>query len=246
VWDYVHDPALACEYDARLADCGLLTLDRQFAERHFDRPGRLLDLGCGTGRLLVPFARRGYWVVGVDLSAEMLKVARARAQSAGVEVGLLQANAVALGGLADESFDYTACLFSTLGMITGEENRRQALGHVHRLLRPGGTFVVHVHNRWFSLWDRAGRRWLVRDAVPWLRGGAGRGDRSMPTHQGIAGLALHQFTRREILRLLRAAGFRVLEVLPVGLGADGRLRCPWWLEPLRAYGYLVAARRSDF
>src|SRR5262249_50603533 len=148
-----------------LADCPLLTVDREFAERHFDRPGRLIDLGCGTGRLLLPFARRGYWVLGVDLSAEMLKVVGEKAAAEGVVVHRLQANLVELEGLDDQSLDYAACLFSPLGMVGGTVNRRRVLAHVYRLLRPGGKFVLHVHNRWFNFWDPAGRSWLVRDGL---------------------------------------------------------------------------------
>jgi SAM-dependent methyltransferase len=244
LWDYVHDPALARSYDAGVADCPLLAADQAFAERHFDRPGRLLDLGCGTGRLLVPFARRGYWVLGVDLSEAMLRVARAKAQAAGVPVHLVRANVVELGGLADASFDYAACLFSTLGMVSGAGHRRRVLEHAHRLLRPGGKVVLHVHNYWFNLWDRQGRRWLLRDLTSALTASRDQGDRPMPAHQGIAGLALHHFTRREAVRLLRATGFRVLEIVPVGLRVDGRLPWAWWLGGLRAYGYLLAARRE--
>ena len=54
----------------------------------------------------------------------------------------------------------------------------------------GGRFVLHVHNLWFNAWDRAGRRWLLRDGLRRLLGRA-TGDREMPAHQGIAGLALH-------------------------------------------------------
>jgi SAM-dependent methyltransferase len=241
VWDYAHDAALARDYDASLAGSPLLKADLLFSERHFARPGRLIDLGCGTGRLLVPFARRGYWVLGVDLSEEMLKVARARAGA--VPVHLLKANVVELAGLADQSFDHAACLFSTLGMVAGSANRRRVLGHVHRLLRPGGKFVLHVHNRWFNFWDRPGRRWLLGDVMASALGRGEGGDRPMPPHQGVAGLALHHFTRREVVRLLRGAGFRVLEVAPVGLAEDGRLARPWWFGWLRAYGYLVAAQK---
>src|SRR5205823_4244519 len=113
-----HDASLARSYDASLAGCALLNVVRRFAEHHFDRPGRLIDLGCGTGRLLLPFVRRGYAVLGVDLSEAMLQVAGAKAAAAGVDVPLLRANLVELNGLADESFDYAACLFSTLGMVT--------------------------------------------------------------------------------------------------------------------------------
>jgi hypothetical protein len=65
----------------------------------------------------------------------------------------------------------------------------------------------------------------------------------MPVHQGIAGLTLHLFTRREAVRLLASAGFRLREVQSLSLALDGRLPCPWWMPGLRAYGYLLAAER---
>lgn len=239
VWDYVHDARLARDYDSSLAGTPLLQMDVKFVQKHCQQPGRLIDLGCGTGRLAVEMAQRGFWVVGVDLSEEMLRRAQARARQANVNIELVQANLVDLRGLADASFDYAACLFSTLGMISGAAHRRTALAHVHRLLRPGGRFVLHVHNWWFNLWDRAGRRWLFHDI--WQRlCGREAGDRPMLAPPG---LVLHHFTRSEIVRLLRAVGFRLREVQPVSLRPDGQLPWPWCLGMLRAYGYLLAAEK---
>jgi SAM-dependent methyltransferase len=244
LWDYLHDRSLARNYDENLAGSPLLTTDLTFAERHFDRPGSLIDLGCGTGRLLIPFARRGYWVLGVDLSEEMLRVAGEKAATAGVTVHRLQANLVELDAVRDHSFDYAACLFSTLGMVSGAAQRERVVRHAWRVLRPGGTFVLHVHNRWFNFWDRHGRKWLVADVLRSLGRRPDAGDRLMPVHQGIAGLTLHLFTRGQAVRLLRRVGFRILEVRPVSLRPDGRLPCPWWFGWLRSYGYLLAARRG--
>ncbi len=245
LWAYLHDAALARRYDEELAGSSLLCADERFAEQHFDRPGRLIDLGCGTGRLLRPFAARGYWVLGVDLSAEMLKLARARAAAAGVAVHLARANLVELDALAGGTFDYAACLFSTLGMIEGAAQRQRVVAHVHRLLRPGGKFVLHVHNRWFSFWDRGGRRWLVRDALGRLFRRGEPGDRPMPAHAGLPPMTMHLFARREAIRLLRRAGFHVVALQPVGLDADGILRRPEWFGWLRAYGYLLAAQKPS-
>jgi SAM-dependent methyltransferase len=244
LWDYLHDPDIACGYDASLASSSLAGVDVAFCQRIFDRPGRLVDLGCGTGRLLVPFARRGYWVLGVDLSEEMLKQAAGKADAAGVQIHRLQANLVDLAGLADRSFDYAACLFSTLGMIAGDAERQQALKHVYRILRPGGKFVLHVHNRWFDLWTWQGRKWLIEDLVRSVLLRQGSGDRLMPVHQGIVGLSLHLFRRREIVGLLRDAGFRIREIRPVSLQRDGRLILPALWPWARAYGYLIAAERD--
>jgi ubiquinone/menaquinone biosynthesis C-methylase UbiE len=243
LWDYLHDPALARQYDAYLAGSSLAQIDVTFVERHCPQPGRLIDLGCGTGRLLIASARRGCRVVGVDLSPEMLAVAREKAAAAGVAVDLLQANLTELDALPDQSFDCAACLFSTLGMVMGGDNRRRVVARAYRLLKPGGRLVLHVHNRWFNAWDRQGLAWLLKDGLRRLLGRVEGGDRVMPVHQGIAGLTLHLFTRREAVRLLQSAGFRLLEARPISLRPDGRLRFPWWFGWLRAYGYLLAAER---
>jgi ubiquinone/menaquinone biosynthesis C-methylase UbiE len=242
VWDYVHDATLATDYDDRLADSPLLRTDLAFCERRFPTRGRLIDLGCGTGRLLVPFARRGFDCVGVDLSDAMLAAAKRKLLDANVRAALVKANLVELNGFADAAFDYAACLFSTLGMIRGRDNRAAFLAHVRRILRPGGAFVVHAHNRGFALTSRSGRRrWLGNRWRAWL-GREEWGDQTMPQHHGGAPVTLHHFSRREVARELRQAGFEVVEVTPVGAGADGRLRAAWCWPGLRAYGYLIAAR----
>src|SRR5882724_4408673 len=101
LWEYFHDPAIARRYDDQLKTTSLL---------HFDQ-------GFGTGRLAVTLAPRGYWTLAVDLSAPMLKIASEKAERAGVVVHRLQANLVDLACLDGESFEYAACLFSTIGMI---------------------------------------------------------------------------------------------------------------------------------
>lgn len=70
---------------------------------------RVLDVGTGTGRAAIALAQRGAVVTGVDASAEMLAVARLRAQEAGVSVTFVQGDAHALD-VADRSFDSVVCL----------------------------------------------------------------------------------------------------------------------------------------
>jgi SAM-dependent methyltransferase len=245
LWAYINDAQLAKSCDDRLAKTPLLNMDLRLVESYFPEAGRLVDLGCGTGRLLIPRAQRGFSVLGVDLSPEMLKVAREKARQAEIDLPLIQANLVELDCVRDEVFDYAACLFSTLGMISGADNRRRALAHMIRILKPGGRFILHVHNLWFHLGTSAGRRWLWRDRWSRLRHDDEFGDFEMPAHDGIAGLALHHFSRREILRELRAVGFRIRIVQPISTHSDGRLPVDWLLPGLRAYGFLIAAEREQ-
>jgi len=173
VWEYAHRPHIAGDYDTEFAENTLFEFDEKVLRERFVRPGVLVDLGCGTGRVLVPFARQGFACVGVDLSPEFLGIVGAKAAAEGLPIERVQANLMELGCLADASADYAVCLFSTLGMIRGRTNRLRALGHIRRILKPGGTFVVHVHNRWHNLRDPQGRRWLLKN-LTWERW---RGDR---------------------------------------------------------------------
>ena len=58
LWHYLHNDAIARDYDASLGGSSLLTVDCQFVREQCSLPDRLIDLGCGTGRLLVPLAQR--------------------------------------------------------------------------------------------------------------------------------------------------------------------------------------------
>jgi SAM-dependent methyltransferase len=229
LWDYVSSERVAREYDEALAGTPLLELDLRFAERHFPNPGRLVDLGCGTGRLAIHFAHHGYSCLAVDLSETMLDVLRTKAEQAGVAIDRLKANLVELDAVATAGFDYAACMFSTLGMIRGEENRRRFLGHVRRILKPGGVFVLHVHNAGYRFGRGQGKR------------GSAPGDRTMPQHRGGAELTIHHYAKRELCAELSRAGFRVKDLAPLSARADGRLAAPWFFAGPRAHGYLIAA-----
>jgi SAM-dependent methyltransferase len=219
LWDYLHAAEMVAGYDEQMAMSPLARADMAYCDVWFTSPGKLLDLGCGTGRLCRHFARKGYPCVGVDLSEDMLKYAR-DVPVAGIE--FIQANLVNLT-LAQE-FDYAACLFSTLGMVRGAEHRARVLANALRALKPGGRFVLHVHNRYFLGLGR--RSW-------------GREEITMPQAYAGAPLTLHHFSLGEAKRLLRQAGFSVLDVHAVSVGG-GRVK---WPAALRAYGYLIAALR---
>lgn len=227
LWDYLHSDDMVANYDAQMAIAPLAAADVRFCELIFDSPGRVVDLGCGTGRLAKPMIERGHQYVGIDLSDEMLAAAR----EANPAAEFRNANLVDLLGIPDASFDWAACLFSTLGMIRGDENRRAALRACHRILKPGGAVVLHVHNRWFH---GLGLR-LFSSA-----------DKTMPQAYGGAPLTLRHYAKREIVRDLASAGFVVEMIEPVGRGTDGLLGSSWLLPAFRAYGYLIAARKPSF
>lgn len=227
LWDYLNSGEMVAGYDWQMAVSPLAAADMEFCSRHFPSPGRLIDLGCGTGRLARHFAENGFDYLGVDLSDEMLAKAREHAHPSAT---FQKANLVDLDGIPEESFDWAACLFSTLGMIRGEENRRNALLAARRVLKPGGVLALHVHNRHFH---GLGIRRI------------GRREQTMPQAYGGAQLTLRHYSRTEIVRLLTDVGFAVETIVPVGRATGGHLGWDWLLPAARAYGYLFAARKPS-
>ncbi|MCC7477324.1 class I SAM-dependent methyltransferase [bacterium] len=103
-------------------------------------PGsRVLDIGCGAGREIVFLARCGYEAVGVDLSAEALKIGAERAHQAGVSVDFRLGSALQLP-LEDASIDFAndrGCFHHIADML-----RMQYAEEVARVLRPGGRLML--------------------------------------------------------------------------------------------------------
>lgn len=120
-------------------------VDFVLEELGIDAGGRVLDVGCGTGRHSVELAKLGYRVTGVDLSTGMLAEARKAACDAGVEVELIHSNAAEYE--AKELFDGAICLcegaFCLLGPDDSPIDRDlHILKNIHAALKPGGKFLL--------------------------------------------------------------------------------------------------------
>lgn len=241
LWEYTQQPHIATGYDQSIANSALSRYDTQVLLQQFAEPGRLIDLGCGTGRHALEFATRGFDVLGVDLSREMLIQLQAKSRATGVDVATLQANLCDLDGLHDASFDYAILMYATLGMIPAGEDRVRLLSHTRRLLKSGGRFALHVHNLWFNLFDAQGRAWLWKDRRQrWLRGQPG-GDRVVHD-RGIPNFQMHVFSQREIQQLLTAAGFSIELWQPLNATASGPLPSPWLCGGLRSNGWIIVGQ----
>ncbi len=244
LWEYAHAVHIAADYDDYFALNRLFDFDEQVLSKYFKCPPAgstavVADLGCGTGRALVPLARRGLRGLAIDLSEQMLSLVKQKADIENLPIDCLQANMVELDCLADESVDYAICLFSTLGMIRGKQCRAQALGHIRRILKPRGVFVLHVHNYWYNLYDPGGPWWLIKNLLRSIVDReVERGDKFFH-YRGVANMFLHVFTRRELNGALRRAGFRIKEIISLDMARQRTLPYPWLFGSLRANGWIV-------
>ncbi|MGI9474726.1 MAG: class I SAM-dependent methyltransferase [Rubripirellula sp.] len=245
-WDYLHERSIADHYDAFVADTPLCRVDIERLQSLFPplqnpRSELVLDLGCGSGRAALPLAERGYDVLGIDLSRSMLQVmvAKARSSEAAGRVFPLQANLVELACLATESADHAICLFSTLGMIQGRENRREMLQSVARIVRPDGQFLLHVHHRWAAIREYRGTRQLLGSWWNSLRNPASEFGDSIYAYRGLERMFMHRFTQGELRRDLETTGWRVVQVSPLSIDGTKIDRRAWIPG-----GFLVDCRRG--
>ena len=118
-----------------------LRLAQWLLENIYRDPGRLLDIGCGTGDHLVAFSKLGFAVVGMDISP------RAKELMPDFDVRIVDLQGEPLP-FPEASFD---CVFSK-SVIEHMRKPECLLEHAFRALRPGGTAVIMtpswVHNCW--------------------------------------------------------------------------------------------------
>ncbi|MCL4835899.1 MAG: methyltransferase domain-containing protein [Caldilineaceae bacterium] len=106
-----------------------------------------LELGCGTGRVLIPLAATGCRVTGVDNSPALLALARRKAEQAGVTARLQLTEAdLRSFAAAETGFDFAFCVSNTLMHLNTQADQLAALHTAHRHLRPGGRLLIDLFN----------------------------------------------------------------------------------------------------
>ncbi len=235
------DVALA--YDERFSAGDGGELDEQILAEYLQPPGLVVDLGSGKGGWRCRWRGRAAGGGGRPFAPGTGGIG-AKSEAENLPIECVLANLVELDGLRDGSADHGISMFSTLGMIRGRDDRRRFLRHVRRILKPGGRFVLHIHNRWYHLWQPQSRGWFVGNLMQSLmRHDVEAGDKYF-TYHGVPNMFVHAFTRRELTADLRVTGLTVERCIPLAVERRHRLKMPWLFGPFRAGGWIVVCRKD--
>ena len=177
------------EYAQRFRDLAASGADLHGEARQIDRltrettggaPGRVLEAGCGTGRVALELARAGHEVTGVDVDPSMLAEARAAAKDQALDVRFVEGDLIDLADLLEGTFDVVAAPGNVVVYLTpGTE--ADVVTQLVSALRPDGLLVAgfalgrHVSVQQYDGWCQAAgatlvHRWATWDAEP-LAGG---------------------------------------------------------------------------
>ena len=122
-----------------------------FIEKIFEKecknpPELVLDLGCGTGKMTIELASRGYDMTGIDYSPEMLDVARTAAEENGNDILWLcqDMREFELYGTVDA----TVCCLDCINHLESVEDLESCFKLVHNYLIPDGIFIFDVNARY--------------------------------------------------------------------------------------------------
>jgi SAM-dependent methyltransferase len=181
--------------------------------------GVVLDLGCGEGRHAVELSRRGYGVVGLDLSVFQLALAADTAQERNQKINFLQGDMREMA--FEEMFDGIYCWDSSFGYFEEEKNISVAT-RMFQALRPGGTLLLDVANRDYLSAHPPGQVWFNGDAcvcmddvsIDFITSRL-RVKRSLILDDGRTRectYSLRVYSLHELGKLLHDVGFRVCEV----------------------------------
>jgi len=175
--------------------------------------GRIVELGVGTGRIAIPVAEARVEVIGVDSSAGMLEVCRARAEEAGV-AELLD---LRIGDLRDPPVDervpLVACPFRAYLHMETHADRRAALAAAHRLLLPGGLLAFDVFTPAPDDIAATNGRWIEREPGIWERADWDEEERrlslSVRDNERFSTMTLAWISAAEWRALLEESGFEI-------------------------------------
>ncbi len=120
------------------------------ATSHVTNGGSVLEIATGPGYFCTELAKLGnFKITGLDISNDLIKIARNNAEQAGVKVDFLQGNASSIQ-FPDMSFDFIFCSWAIKNFMEPQK----VLNEMYRVLKPGGTALIIDLNH-----DAASQEW---------------------------------------------------------------------------------------
>ena len=143
-------------YWVEIADKDQTQRQIEFLKSQLKPDGVVLDVACGSGRHLIALSEAGYYMVGLDVSACLLKIARQRGASQ------LVRGDMRFLPFKTEAFTSAISMDTSFGYLPTEQEDAKSLAEARRVLRVGGEFILDVFNREHLVEKYAGKASMLK------------------------------------------------------------------------------------
>lgn len=169
-----------------------------FLNKYCKSKGKILDVGCGNARNLIPFAKLNFQCYGIDFSENMLKNAELLANKNKIKINLKKSDITKIP-YKDNFFNY--CLHTaSLHHLDTKEKQLKSLQEIFRVLKPNGLVLLTV-------WNKFQLKFLFKPKdmfIPWK------------IKNKTCQRYYHLFTYFELKKLIKKTNFRMIKSKPFG------------------------------
>lgn len=147
VRNYFSKDGVVCDYARAVLQVGLWESEKIVFEKYFAKDCKLLELGCGAGRIAHGLFARGFSkLTSSDFSPKMIEFAKEIASDCNDEIDYQVQDATSLT-FQNEIFEGAIFGFNGLMQIPTRKNRRLAMSEIYRVLKPNSYFIFTTHDR---------------------------------------------------------------------------------------------------
>lgn len=205
---------------------GWIEYIEKIIEKENTKVKNILELACGTGNLTIPLTKKNYDIAGIDISDEMLSVAKQKAEREGIELVLLQQDITELD-FEITNLDCVLCACDGFNYITYDEDLENVFEKSYELLREDGLFIFDIssyyklssilgnnmygENReeisymWQNYFDED-ENLVEMELAFFVKDENGKFDKFEEVHQQRA------YTQEEITEMLKSVGFNSIKI----------------------------------
>lgn len=182
--------------------------DLEFIGDYTKDGDKILDYGCGNGRLLELISGKNIEYTGVDVSQKLIDIAKNKYKSENIKFYKINTSQSSLA--FENNYFNTIYSIAVLHHIPGKELRREIVKEIYRVTKPGGCIVITVWNLWQ-------KRYIKNIFKNWLGKIIGESKLdwndcyvTFKNNQGkVFNRYHHAFMKRELKKLFSKAGFKI-------------------------------------
>ena len=111
-----------------------------------NKPHKILEIACGTGNVTIPFAKKGYNILGLDISKDMLMIAKNKALENNINILFIEQDMIDLE--LEEKFDCILSMCDGINYIVDINDLMKVFQGVYNALEDGGVFIFDISSHY--------------------------------------------------------------------------------------------------